>query len=204
MNGSPSPAVYATSSNAPWPTVWEVEASAEDGAEDDPDARRPADGEDRPETERGEPAAAGTDEPAAQSVTDAGPARRPRPGRRERHRPGRTRERASGAGIERAPGPFEARQPKHAGQVQAEDDQDHAADLAKDGEVLREPGRGERRGNAEEREDRAEAGDVGEGVPERQPAARAADCSPASAGIGRDRDGRQLAEIGGDERQHAR
>ena len=63
----------------------------QDAAEDDADARRPADGEDRAETERGEPAARRVDHPGAESVRPSpGPAR-PAAGWRGRRRRSRSR-----------------------------------------------------------------------------------------------------------------
>jgi hypothetical protein len=89
-------------------------------------------------------------------------------------------------------------------QVQPEDHEDHAADLAEDRHPLRQTGGGERSRDPEQREDHPEPADVGEGVAERRPARR--QCRAAAGGHGGARHGDrgQLAEIGGHERQDAR
>ena len=142
------------------------------------------------------------------------PSRSPRPGpagRGERHRAGRGRQRGRGAGVERPPVPLERRDPEDAGEVQPEQDEDHAADLAQDRHPRRQPGGGERRRHPEQREHGAEPGDVGEGVAEGRPARGPARdrVQPRAAGSARaarvgDRDRRQLADVGGHERQDAR
>ena len=74
-----------------------------------------------------------------------------------------------------------------------------AADLRSGRQVVDQRAGDERGGDAEQREHGAEPGDVGERVAHGDPARRR---SPV--GRRRDRDGGQLAEVGGHERQHAR
>ena len=82
--------------------------------------------------------------------TSRPPSRSPNVGaapRAERHRPGRRRDGRRRAGVERPPGPLERGHAQDAGEVQPEEDEDHAADLAEDRHPLREAGGRERRGD---------------------------------------------------------
>ena len=131
------------------------------------------------------------------------PSRSPRPGfapaAAEGGRAGRRRQRPRRAGIERTPRPLEPRDVEQPGQVEAEHDQDDPADDAQGGQVVGDRAGGERRRDAEQREDGTEPGHVRERVAHRQPARR-----PRAVGRARDGDRRQLAEVGRHERQHAR
>ena len=180
----PRPAVYATSSSAPWGRGAAGRGDGQDPAEDHADARRPADREDRPETERRQPAAAGpTSRPPSRSPNRAPVAAPPAPARRrERHRARRARDRAGGAGLERPPRPIEdagcgARPPR----FRPEDDEEHAADLAEDRQVVEQRARRIGRGDAEDREDRAEPDDVRERMPDREPARGGPSARPTTA-----------------------
>ena len=137
----------------------------EDAAQDDPDARAPADREDRAKPERGQPATARGDEVAADPIPD-GRARTAAP---ERGRAGGGRQRSGGAGVERTPGSLEGRDVEQTGEVETEHDEDDAADRPERRQIVDERPGHERAHDAEEREHRPEPGDVREGVPDREP-----------------------------------
>src|SRR6185503_8140189 len=99
----------------------------------------------------------------------------------------------------RSPRLGEERDRDEPGEVQAENDEDDAADDPERREVLGEAGGGERRGDPKQREDAPEAEDVGERMSERQPAVGLG----AALATG-DGDGGQLAEVGRDQRQDTR
>ena len=170
----------------------------EDPAEDDADARRPADGEDRPEPERREPATLRIDEPAAQAIGHAR-VRGTGAGRRERHRAGDRGEGLRRPGVQGPPRSLEGRDRQDPGEREAHDDEDQPTDDPQGREEVRQGPGQERRRDAEDREDDPESRDVREGVPDGRPARW------RDAVLGRrDGDGRHLAEVRGDERQHAR
>ena len=117
----------------------------------------------------------------------------------ESGRAGRGRQRPRRAGIERTPRPLEPRDVEQPRQVEPEHDQDESADDAQRRQVVGDRAGGERRRDAEHREDGTEPGHVRERMTHRQPARRA-------SAIGRacDRDRRELAEVCRHEREHAR
>ena len=166
----------------------------QDPAEDDPDAGRPADREDRAEPERGEPAAPRGHEAPTEPLPEPAATRGC-----ERHRTRGGRDRFGGARVERPPGPLEDRDPHEPGQADAQDHEDQAADPAELVHVLGEAAGGIRGGDAQQREDGPETQHVGEAVAERRPARRRC---PGRARRHRHRG--QLADVRGDERQHAR
>ena len=116
-------------------------------------------------------------------------------GRRAR----RGRQRARRAGVERPPRPAQDGDVQESRQVEAEDDEDDAADGPQRRQVVDERTGREGRGDAEDREHGPESGHVRERVSDREPAR-----GRRARGRTRDRDRRQLAEVRRHERQHAR
>ena len=173
----------------------------QDAAEDDADAWRPADREDRAEAERRRPAPTGAHDPAAEPLRESrlritgSCATRSREG----HCPGGARDRPCCAGLERPPRPIERRDPEHAGEIQPEHDQEDASQLSQDRQVLEQRAGGIGRRDAEQREHRAEPNDVGERMAHREPARRRATVSTTHDG-----DRRELPDVGRHEREHAR
>ena len=84
------------------------------------------------------------------------------------------------------------------GEAQAHDHEDDPADDPQRGQVVGEDAPRERRGDAEQREHRPEPGHVRHGMPDGSPARRR-----LGAALGGDCDGRELAQVGRHERQHA-